>query len=206
LTTGGLLKLGSEYQLHDPDMWIQSCYTKKLFTTMAPAFPDTDQEKLKQSTLNVKRERLVLKPSDIVLINASVHSSRSFNLRNIVDLLKCKTVMKHPEGSWPTMLYIMTGPSHFPTETGAFEKELLDIDDQYQCRINSTFHGYQDDEVSHVKDYLPILGKGVLQLEYDSGNLHVGGKDCLHWLQPGIPDLVAAEISTTISSMLLRGS
>jgi hypothetical protein len=24
--------------------------------------------------------------------------------------------------------------------------------------------------------------------------MHVGGKDCLHWMQPGIPDLLAVDV------------
>jgi hypothetical protein len=194
---GNLLELGSEYQSHDPDSWIKACYLKKPFTTVTPKF----QESGYLSTLNVQRESLILKPRDIVLINASVHAGRSFNLQNIADLFRCKKQMKHPDKSWPTMLYIMTGPSHFPTDTGAFEEELLEKEDDYNCRLHSTFHGYQDDEVRQLNDHLPMLGKEILDLEFQSGDLHVGGKDCLHWLQPGIPDLVAANITNFIASM-----
>ena len=37
-------------------------------------------------------------------------------------------------------------------------------------------------------------------MEFDSGDLHVGGKDCLHWFQPGIPDLVSYKVMNTILS------
>jgi hypothetical protein len=201
---GGLLELGSEYQSHDPDSWLKACYMKSPFTTMVPRFPKNDKERLALSTLNVERDRLLVNPSDIVLINASVHGGlRDYNLRNIADLFKCKKQMQHSDDSWPTMMYVMTGPSHFPTDTGAFEKELLDNDDVHECRQDSTFRGYQDDEVKSMKDHMPILGQESLDLEYKSGDLHVGGKDCLHWLQPGIPDLVAASITGILSSSML---
>lgn len=41
---------------------------------------------------------------------------------------------------------------------------------------------------------LPFVGLSELDLEYRSGDLHVGGRDCLHWIMPGIPDLLAASL------------
>jgi hypothetical protein len=195
---GGLLELGDEYESHDPNTWIKSCFLRKPFTTMTPKFPRNHEQQLKISTENVEREQLTLKDSDIVLINASVHAGRSFNLHNIVDLFNCKSMMTYPGSFWPRMLYIATGPSHFPTETGAFDKELLDMDEDYNCIMKSSFHGYQDDEIKSLDGVLPIVGRDILPFEYESGDLHVGGKDCLHWLQPGIPDLVSQHVMDSI--------
>ena len=196
---GKMLELGNEYQGHDPNSWVKACYMKKTFDTVTPKFNALDAGDM--SVLNVERETLTLKPSDIVLINASVHSARDLNLQSITDLFRCQKQMNHSAKSWPTFMYIMTGLSHFPTETGAFEEELLEKDDDYFCRIDSSFHGYQDDEVKRLDGILPILGTKILEQEFQSGDLHVGGKDCLHWLQPGIPDLVAADIASSIVSM-----
>jgi hypothetical protein len=200
---GGLLELGDEYESHDPNTWIKSCFLKKPFTTVTPKFPAGDrQRQLEMSTVNVEREQLTLKATDIVLINASVHAGRSFNIHNIIDLFKCKSYRQYPETLWPKMMYIVTGPSHFPTETGAFEKELLDMDDDYGCLMTSSFRGYQDDEVKNLDGFLPIVGRDILPFEYESGDLHVGGKDCLHWLQPGIPDLVSQYVLDSILSTI----
>jgi hypothetical protein len=197
---GGLLQLGQEYQSHDPDLWIKDCYTKKSFTTFTPKLPESNNQG-DMSTLQVTREKLVLKSSDVVVINGSVHGERLFNLNNILDLLKCRNQMKYDEGSWPTLLYVMTGASHFPTKTGAFEEDLLDREDDFGCSTESSFRGYQNDELQKLEGHLPILGKEILDIEYKQGDLHVGGKDCLHWLQPGIPDLLAADVTSFIATL-----
>lgn len=197
---GGLLELGKEYQSHDPDLWIKNCYTKKPLTTVTLAFPESNNHG-DMSTLQVTREKLVLKSSDVVVINSSVHRERLFNLNNIFDLLLCRKQMKYDEGSWPTLLYVMTGASHFPTETGAFEEDLLGREDDFGCKTESSFRGYQHDELQKLQGHLPILGKEILDIEYSQGGLHVGGKDCLHWLQPGIPDLLAADVTSFIATL-----
>ena len=197
---GGLLELGKEYQSHDPDLWIKDCYMKKPFTTVTPKFPESNHH-MDMSTLQVTREKIVLKSSDVVVINGSVHTERLLNLHNILDLLKCRKQMKYDEGSWPTLLYVMTGASHFPTETGAFEEDLLGREDDFGCTTESSFRGYQTDELQTLKGHLPILGKEILDIEYKQGDLHVGGKDCLHWLQPGIPDLLAADVTSFIAAL-----
>ena len=77
--------------------------------------------------------------------------------------------MKYPDNLWPTLLYIATGPSHFPTETGAFEKELLELDGDYNCRMDSIFLGYQQDEMKSLDGYMPIVGSDLLPFEFESG-------------------------------------
>jgi hypothetical protein len=194
---GGLLELGEEYKSHTPDSWSKACYTKQPFTAMVPTFPESKGVLL--SEVNTTRERLVLTPRDVVLLNGSVHGLRKFNLRNIADLLDCKKIMKYKENTWPTLAYMMTGTQHFPTNTGMFQSSLLERNDDYGCRQNSEEHGDQDEELSMLKDRLPILGQEIIELEYEAGDLHVGGRDCLHWLQPGIPDLLAMDVVNFIA-------
>ena len=194
---GDIIELGSEYESHNQGSWTKACYLKKPFTAVTPVFPQMHEEEM--STLTVRREQVIVKPTDIVLINASVHAARGMNLQTIADLLLCKKQMKYPDRSWPSILYVVTGLSHFPTEKGTFEQELLDSNEDFKCRLDTSFHGHQDEEAKKLKAVLPFLGEEIIDIENHSGDLHVGGKDCLHWLQPGIPDLVAVNISQTIA-------
>ena len=58
-------------------------------------------------------------------------------------------------------------------------------------------------DLEMLEGKLPILGKDMNLLEL--GHLHRGylqGKvDCIHWAMPGVPDLFAKEVATTLASM-----
>jgi hypothetical protein len=214
---GGLLELGEEYHTHETETWIKACYLGKPFTALAPKYldwsamgmsdPHVADPRLSINSETVQRERLKFDSNDIVLINASVHGSRGFNLKNILDLMECKKthhVDQQPSLNqhWPHFYYVATGPSHFPTKTGAFEKNLLGAKEDFGCIKTSTHRDPQTEEMSKLKDYLPLIGTDTLQLQMESGHLHVGGRDCLHWMQPGIPDLIAADVLRFVSARL----
>jgi hypothetical protein len=218
---GGLLELGEEYQTHENETWIKACYLQQPFTGLAPKYLDWESintrsdnqdgkspmidPRTKVSSTNVKRERLTFGSQDVVLINASVHGTRSFNLQNIVDLFRCKQTQKVNKELWPHFYYIGTGPSHFPTKTGAFDKRLLDATENFKCIDKATFEDPQVEETTVLKDLkndLPLVGTDILPLQMESGYLHVGGKDCLHWMQPGMPDLLAADVLRYVTARL----
>lgn len=200
---GNLVELGQEYHSQDPNSWLKQCYMKRPFTTVSPTLPDRrkgQHEMNTMTTVNVTRQNLTVTSNDIVVLNGSVHRSRDFNLRNIVDFLQCKALVKYPDHNWPTFVYLITGASHFPTDTGAFKEELLETEDDFGCINVTEFRGHQIQELSLLQDHVPIIGAEVADLQYKSGDLHVGGRDCLHWLQPGIPDLLAAKVSQFVTA------
>jgi hypothetical protein len=212
---GGLLELGEEYHTEETDTWIKACFLGKPLTGLAPQYVDwshvddsmMDDPRQCMNTDNVIRERITFGSRDIVLINASVHGGRRFNLQNIQDLLACKQTRGVDKNSklnhlWPQFYYIVTGPSHFPTKTGAFDKRLLETKDEFNCIQQSTYNDLQIEETTKLKDFLPFVGLDILPLQMDSGHLHIGGKDCLHWIQPGIPDLLAADVLRSITAGL----
>jgi hypothetical protein len=212
---GGLLELGEEYHTEETETWIKACFLGKPFTGLAPKYidwqtvvdSDNGDPRLRMTTDNVQRERLSFGSKDVVLINASVHGGRSFNLQNIQDLMECKKtrgVDQNPQlkQKWPNFYYIITGPSHFPTKTGAFDKRLLETEEDFQCIQQSTYKDQQVEEETKLKDYVPFIGSDILSLQMQSGHLHVGGKDCLHWMQPGIPDLLATAVLSYITARL----
>jgi hypothetical protein len=222
---GGLLELGDEYQSHETETWIKACYLRRPLTALAPKYVDWSSTSPAPSgsaardsitSTNVERERLTFHSRDVVLINASVHGARGFNLKNIVDLMECQkrntvinkdvTAKGKPranghgphraggEDAWPHFYYVVTGPRHFPTKTGAFEERLLTVAEDYDCINESTDREWQVEEASALSGYLPFIGTDMLPLQYKSGRMHVGGRDCLHWMQPGIPDLLAVDV------------
>ncbi|KAG7338581.1 GDSL/SGNH-like acyl-esterase family protein [Nitzschia inconspicua] len=211
---GGLLELGEEYHTEETETWIKACFLGKPFTGLVPKFIDWANVDAKGgdprmliNTDNVERERLSFGSEDIVLINASVHGGRKFNLQNIQELMECRKTRgvdqnRKLKQQWPDFYYILTGPSHFPTKTGAFDKRLLDAEKDFECIQQSTYQDLQVEEKNKLNKYLPFIGSDIFKLQLDSGHLHVGGKDCLHWMQPGIPDLLAADVLRYVTARI----
>ena len=194
--TGGLLKLGEDYTSHETEDWVQACSKKEAFFSNVLWTPEFGGEHVINER-NATREKIRLGAMDVVIISGSVHGHRADNLRNIKALLQCMATKKN----YPIILYVMTGADHFPTKDGLFDPSLLETDEEIICRTESLRRDLQHEELSMLHGKLPILAKDVVYLQYSSGNLHVGGKDCLHWIQPGIPDLIAGNISSYISSL-----
>jgi hypothetical protein len=231
---GRLLDLqGDDYQTHEsPDEgWLKSCYTRRSLTALVPTFPDWTSTQFKRArgnddydprsrltTSTVKRERLDLSSDDVVILNAGVHSTRSSNFQNIADFFRCQKMMTTPTTpslyvsrsppTWPHFLYLVTGPAHFPTATGAYDRNLgRDLAREtanttnttkavkFQCKGTQNYTAPQTEDVDFCAEHgIPIVGMDVLPKLRTSGDLHVGSGDCLHWLQPGLPDLVAIDI------------
>jgi len=196
---GGLLSLGQDYRSHDPNMWLEACMRGKPFTTMIidMKFGPIISEQ------SVPRKSLELRTDDIVVVNGSVHGDRTLNLNNIADLVECmdRDPVKK-ETLWPRLVYLATGMEHFPTNSGKFEEQLTERNYTCQQEVprDLTHEHRQREERTHVGRLLPILGQNVLDLEVGSGDLHVGGRDCLHWIMPGIPDLLAASLIAALGS------
>jgi hypothetical protein len=194
---GGLLTLGQDYRSHDTNMWLEACMRGKPFTTTVI---DTEYSPI-VSELSVPRKTMELTTDDIVVVNGSVHGDRQLNLHNVADLMQCMDRDPHKkEKMWPHLVYLTTGAEHFPTESGKFEEEL--IEKKFTCRQQTGIDNRQKEESELVGGLLPILGKDVFDLELERGDLHVGGNDCLHWIMPGIPDLLAASLITSLGPNL----
>jgi hypothetical protein len=183
---GGLVALGPDYQSHDTHDWLEDCFRQRPFLE-ATVVAKSERRMLTERT--VQRETIRLQPHDFVVLNGSVHGDRTLNLNAIVDLMRCVADQK----KWPHFVYMATGAQHFPTPSGAFEKDLLE-QETWKCQAEITRHVQQQEEQRMLSPLLPILGQDVLDLQYKSGHLHVGNRDCLHWIMPGIPDLLAASL------------
>lgn len=196
---GGLLSLGQDYRSHDPNIWLEACMRGIPFSTMTV---DTRFDSI-VSEQSVPRKAMQLNADDIVVLNGSVHGDRQLNLNNIADLVDCmdRDPVKK-KTMWPRLVYLATGAEHFPTSSGKFEEELIETN--YTCQQEvprDLLHEHrQREEEIHLGHLMPIFGKDVLDLEYSRGDLHVGGRDCLHWIMPGIPDLLAASLVGSLSS------
>jgi hypothetical protein len=190
--TGQVLELGQDYHSQEPHRWLPA---------VAMGLPlQTRVLKLgERSEHDANYETLLLTPHDVVLFNGSVHGKRDLNLQTIALL---QTYIQPANAHmYPSMAYVVTSPSHFPTDNRQFDPSLLHTQELH-CHTTTNNHDLQEQEHQLLADKLPFLGLDTLELQYTSGDLHVGGKDCLHWIQPGIPDLVAYQIRHFLTTAL----
>ena len=152
--------------------WLDACKAGENFSVNSMAY------------LNYQK-LLELSTGDIVFINAGTHSTYAQNHNNIIALLNCITQAKM-EGkanrNWPEIHYVMTGQEH-PNFWWAAS-----------CNTHNNRNLNLEEELSLYSNREQIVGANIdLQ---GLGRLHVGGRggDCINWLQPGVPDLFAAEI------------
>lgn len=198
---GRLLQLNEDYRSYDDGYWLVNCMRRQPFSAKVV----TKQRHNFGTETNVKRESVQLHRGDLVLINGSVHGDRKLNLNTIADLMQC--MERHTDmkaSSWPQFAYVATGAEHFPTESGKFDESLTDRDD-FKCVQVTEKHLRFDEEDYYVGHLMPIIGRDVLDVELARGDLHVGGRDCLHWAMPGIPDLLASSIVRSTIPMLRSG-
>jgi len=205
---GGLLSLNGEYQSHDDNMWIKNCFFKQPFDATVVSRKSKNIDNLTER--NVQRETIRLHRDDVVIMNGSVHGDRNANIQTIADLMRCMRFMFPPpkkQTLWPHFVYLVTSSQHFPTKSGIFHKSMLNMK-TYQCTKETDQHEHQDEELRGLRDsnsgkgtspnnsllLLPMIGQDTLDIQYKSGNLHIGNRDCTHWIMPGIPDLLAASV------------
>lgn len=194
---GQLLKLGKEYESHENSSWIITCLRKRQLSTWIVQKPNKASAAVNEK--NVTRERIVLSPEDVVLMNGSVHQDRLVSLGRIAELSRC--MQQQPRRKVPLFAYVTTGAEHFPTTSGVYDKTLLSRA-SFDCTNRSASTVRQTEERNLMGKILPILGLDLVELQRESGRLHVGGNDCLHWSMPGIPDRLAASILRSLENLL----
>jgi len=139
----------------------------------------------------------LLTEKDIVVLAAGHNTEREVVISNYKEFLECVLLNKedHPNSfqNWPNFLYQSMSNENFWTINGLHGKKKSPGKDQMSCQpsVTNTLHRTEEREI--LKDLVPFIGYDI-KVE-DLGELHVEHGDCLHWIQPGVPDLYAAEIA-----------
>jgi len=202
---GGLLKLGKDFTVDKSDSWLEACFLDQpLFAKALWIHRHMKGERVVQEH-NATTERVRLGARDVVVMNGSIHAERSINLQTIGNLIDCLKAKQNGKRNvrFPSFVYMHTGAvDHFPTSNGEFDPSFLEQDEPGLCRQEATRRDMFVEESLVLGGKVPLVGQEVVELQFHAGNLHVGGKDCLHWVQPGIPDLLAVNVSTFVASLV----
>lgn len=138
-----------------------------------------------------------LSERDIVVLAAGHQKDRELALSNYKEFLECVQLNQedYPNDfeNWPTFLYQSMSNENFWTIDGMNQNEKIPDKDRMSCQpsVNNTFFRTREREI--LKDLVPFLGDDI-KVE-DLGEYHPGHGDCLHWTQPGVSDLYAAELA-----------
>ena len=160
--------------------WVEACESRKLFDIIAYAYgPEGSVGDPRKITLGEK---------DSIFLNAGTHSTRETNQDGIGRLLSCMSeaqLADEANSAWPAVHYVMTSLGH---------------------KISSRECGVENFDIPHQREDIELYGgreENIVAVRLDlrkMGNLHVGGPsvDCKTWLQPGVPDLIAAEVAERV--------
>lgn len=143
--------------------------------------------------------------NDFVVLAGTLHIDvRNETQSYLIDFLDCVKTKKM-DGlllGWPRFIYLRTLLQHFPTSDGGWIAPSTHMDWNGTC-------------VPHIKNFSPwreddlLVAQGRVDYIFPDdngldlrrvGHLHVGHRDCTHWIQPGVPDVLAAELVTFASS------
>lgn len=149
------------------------------------------------------RNTIALNENDIFLVSAGHHDTRELYMNAYQKAFRC---MESDRNStrfkrWPHILYQTSSVSSFWTASGEYGENLLAGKEVNSCREYVTQSARRSEERAQLGNFTSIsLIGSSLELE-DLGGLHPWHKDCLHWIQPGIPDVYAAHLADYVMAI-----
>jgi hypothetical protein len=145
-----------------------------------------------------KEESLHLRKRDVHILAAGHHEERDLYISAYKRMFECMKNGTKDFDNWPHIMYQLSSVESFWTETGMHGNEFIKGANEMSCQSNPKTAPHRDEERDVLGGLVDFIGDSI-DLEH-LGQLHVWHGDCLHWLQPGIPDLYAAEVADYLLS------
>ena len=156
-----------------------------------------------QARYNFNTDLLHMKAKDVVVYGAGHHTAE--RLKYISTYKRFFSCMKNGKSTsafkrWPHMMYQLASVEHFWTENGGYGGTQIEGSDGMTCRPSTNFSPHREEERAELGGLVPFIGD-TIDVE-NLGEFHVWHGDCLHWIQPGIPDLYAGELADFLLSTM----
>ena len=95
----------------------------------------------------------------------------------------------------------MASVPSFWTEDGTYGTPHLSDKGVMSCQPSVPNALRREKKTKEFHSVVPLLEKDVDVKQL--GEYHVGNGGCLHWVQPGVPDIIAAELANSLG--ILQG-
>jgi hypothetical protein len=135
--------------------------------------------------------------TDVLVLAGGTHMQKRNMLVNAyAEVFKCieENQAKGKLTTWPKVGYLITPHTHFMTETGDYNAEKQ----SEICKSYSPNRALQEQDISALAPYRNSSVSFLLGGSLDQSNLgmlHPWHGDCAHALQPGVPDVYAADLA-----------
>ena len=147
---------------------------------------------------------ITLNSKDVVVVNAGHHgATRPKYLVSYQKAFQCmKGGVEIKYKQWPHFLYAKSSQPHFWTTHGGFDQDqpFHSEKERNSCQENVAGSSYHVNENRCMNETVRAqwIGKDVDMKGL--GELHPWHGDCLHWIQPGVSDVFAADIADYLVS------
>jgi len=149
---------------------------------------------------NFDEDFLKLKANDVVVYGAGHHQARSKYISTYKKFSQCMQDAKYKSSfnRWPHFMYQLGSVESFWTKSGNNGDERIDGGDNMSCQSSVKISSHREEERVELGGLMPFIGDTIDVKNL--GELHVWHGDCLHWQQPGVPDLYAGELADFLLS------
>lgn len=139
---------------------------------------------------------------DVLVLAAGHHEERSKYTSAYAKMYQCikQSNSKKDFKKWPFMMYQLSSVESFWTDSGMHSGQWMSQADRMTCQEHIKSAPHREEERQILHGLVSFIGD-TIDVE-NMGHLHVWHGDCLHWLQPGIPDLYAAELADFLLSTM----
>lgn len=168
------------------------------------------KKKRYNARIHFDEQLLPMKKKDVVVLAAGHHIERTTYIPAYKKFFQCikddSDTGDNALARWPAFLYQMSSVESFWTENGrrGGTKQIPEGEDFESCKPNVPHALDREEEMSVFSDLVTLLGKDIDLNQL--GEYHVQHGDCLHWIQPGVPDIIAAELADSLTVPLGKGN
>mmetsp|Transcript_3530 Transcript_3530/g.4911 ORF Transcript_3530/g.4911 Transcript_3530/m.4911 type:complete len:397 (+) Transcript_3530:126-1316(+) len=155
-----------------------------------------------EARYNFPDQRIPLSSKDVVVLAAGHHAERDIYISGYKKFFSCihnarsRDLLKR----WPHFLYQLSAVESFWTVDGLYGSEHIPNKDFMSCQPSIPLEIHRDEERNALQGLVPFLADDINMK--DLGEYHVQHGDCLHWIQPGVPDIYAAQLADYLVRIL----
>ena len=143
------------------------------------------------------QDLLPMKKKDVVVLAAGHHEERLSYISAYKHFFQCindeKSNGTKAFTKWPHFFYQLSSVESFWTEDGMYGSPQIPGKDMMSCQPTVPSAVHRQEEREEFGGLVPFIADDVDLKKL--GEYHVEHGDCLHWIQPGVPDLYAAQLA-----------